>query len=322
MKKSLVLLLALIMSVGLILAGCGGEPEPEIYTPSEPAPATSNIAVNYNAGAYYTEIQFGKYPQSEEMDLDTLNALDALTAPDSITGYYTYNNKEYAKIEVEKEDKETGQKKIINFWYIVEPITWYVLNEANNQMLVIAASDLDCMKYNETLRNTDWAHCTLRNWLSGMGEYEGKGFYNAAFTAEEQSVIITQEHTTENNPRYTLVDEDGTPIAPVSVKDRVSLLSVEQLDNECPNWSVASFKDTSLRACPGTAYATKKGAAVMTSFVLRTSSWWWLRNTGSYEQNAVYVSENGETALAGYTVSFNQIGVRPVILLDATHITK
>ena len=60
----------------------------------------------------------------------------------------------------------------------------------------------------------------------------------------------------------------------------------------------------------------------MTSFVLRTSSWWWLRNTGSYEQNAVYVSENGETALAGYTVSFNQIGVRPVILLDATHITK
>lgn len=321
MKKSLVILLVCILSLSFMLAACGGDPEPEVYEPTDPAPAATNVAISYKAGTYYTEITFGRYPQTEVTDQAVIEALNGVGAPDATTGYYKYNDNDYAKVEVEKENKETGEKEIVNYWYIVEPIKWYVLDESNNQILAVSASNLDCMKYNETLRDIDWSKCTLRNWLSSLGEYSTNGFYTSAFNAEEQSVILTQTHTTENNPRYPQVNEKGETIVPATVKDRVSLLSIEQLEGT-ESWTVDSFKDTALRACPSTEYANRKGAAIMTSYALRTSSWWWLRNTGSYAQNAAYVGESGETALAGYTVSFNQIGVRPAIVLDASHVTK
>lgn len=326
MKKSLIVLIAVIMAMTCLFAGCEEEPvEPVVtpkvaLTPDEPAAATKNIDVVKTEGKEYTTIEFGKYPATKEDDEEIVEALNKLgdSDKDSATGYYKYEDAEYCKeIEIVK-DKETGTDKTIVHWFKVEPIVWNILNETDGKMLVIAAENVDALPFNETAEDTNWGISTLRDWLNGLGDYaNADSFYNKAFTADEQSVIVTQEISTAANSRYKTAGGDD-------VKDRVSLLSIEDLD-KVDEWSDDCFVadedgNTFTRACGNTDFALFNGAAPQVSYKLRNSSWWWLRNSGTSSQNAVYVNELGVTQVAGYTVSFPQISVRPTVVLDTAHL--
>ncbi len=329
MKKSLIIMIVLILTFTCLFAGCnGGGNEPAAtpktaLTPDEPAAPSNKIDVPVSEGREYKEMEFGRFPSEKVDDEDLIKSLNALadTERDSTTGYYTYDDKQYHKEFVIEKDPETMQDVTVIYWFEVSPITWYVLDESDGRIMLIAKKNVDARKFNETLENTNWGISTLREWLNGLGEYKGDtaSFYNSAFTAEEQSIIITQDITTEANPKYGTSGGDA-------VKDRVTILSIEDLDKSS-SWSEEAFApgedgDVTLRACSNTEYALFKGAADEVSYALRASSWQWLRNMGSYEQNAAFIAESGITMGAGYVVTFNQIGVRPVIVLNADYVTE
>ena len=329
MKKSLIVLIALMLTFTCLFAGCnGGSKGPAAtpktaLTPDEPAAPSGKIDVSVKEGKEYKEMVFGRVPADEVDDEDLIESLNAIpdTERDGVTGYYTYEGTQYQKEFVIEKDPETKKDITVIYWFEVQPITWYVLDESDGKIMLIAKENVDARKFNETLENTNWGISSLRDWLNGMGEYKGNtpGFYHSAFTAEEQSVIVTQDITTEANPKYGTAGGDA-------VKDRVTILSIEDLD-KASSWSEKAFApgddgDVSLRACGNTDYAMFKGAADEVSYALRASSWQWLRNMGSYEQNAAFIAESGITMNAGYVVTFNQIGVRPVIVLNADYVTE
>lgn len=327
MKRSLIVLIVLMLTVTCLFAGCnGGDKQPKAtpktaLTPDEPTAPSNKIDVSVKKGKEYKELVFGRFPADEVQDKGLIESLNALpdTDRDSTTGYYTYENKQYQKEFVIEKDPKTKNDITVIYWFEVNPITWYVLDESDGKIMLVAKSNVDARKFNETLEDTNWGVSTLRNWLNGMGEYKGEttSFYNSAFTAEEQSIILTQDITTASNPKYNTSGGDA-------VKDRVTILSIEDLDKSS-SWSEKSFApdeegNVSLRACANTDYALFKGAANEASYVLRSSSWQWLRNMGSYAQNAALITESGMTMGAGYVVTFDQIGVRPVIVLNGDYV--
>ncbi len=329
MKKSLVLVLTLMLAVVCLLTGCIGnpktpEPTPKVPgVPEEPAPATTKVDVTEKKGRDYTTITFGRYPKAEldeKKDADAIEALGKLpeTEMDAVTGYFTYNEKQYQKEILIVKDPETGLDVTEVHWFEVAPITWIVLEDTGDKLFVIAEENVNAVQYNKTPEATNWGLSTLRDWLNGLNEYKnGINFYNSAFTAEEKSVIVTQDITTEKNPLHDTASGDA-------VKDRVSLLSVEQIENS-DAWADGLFKadkeDLTLgRAAGNTEYALFKGAAPHISYDRKNSSWYWLRNSGVGEEFATYVDELGNTQEAGYKVSFSQNSVRPTLLLDKANL--
>lgn len=239
MKKSLIVLIALMLTFTCLFAGCSSDPkEPAAtpktaLTPDEPAAPSDKIEVSVKKGKEYKEMVFGRFPADAVKDEDLIDSLNAIpdTERDSVTGYYTYEDTQYQKEFVIEKDPETKQDITVIYWFEVQPITWYVLDESDGKIMLTAKENVDARRFNETLENTNWGISTLRDWLNGMGEYAGKNtsFYNSAFTAEEQSIIVTQDITTEANPKYGTAGGDA-------VKDRVTILSIEDLD-KASSWS-------------------------------------------------------------------------------------
>ena len=133
------------------------------------------------------KITFGSYPQSRVTDSDTINALDALTDSDKYeNGYYYYNGNFYQTCIGEKRDNDnhfSDGTKVVNgtkYWFICEPISWVIMENSGSDYLVYSEyalhggltwgySDADIY---ETSR--------VREWLNGIGGYNGNGFYQAA----------------------------------------------------------------------------------------------------------------------------------------------
>lgn len=324
MKKSLVLVLAFVLAITCLFAGCGNsEPEAKVAgVPEEPAAAKNKVDVTQKEGKKYTTIEFGRYPSKEldsKKDADLIEKLGGLSddKKDSVTGYYTYEDKLYQKeIKIVKDEEGVDTEEL--HWFEVEPIKWIVLEESDGKMLVMAEQNVMAMPYNSVPEDTNWAVSTLRDWLNNLNDYKGKiNFYNSAFNEDEKAVIKTQEIKTEANSRYKDVASGE------DVKDRVTLLSISDLDNEeFANGLFEADKEemTFGKAAGNTEYAIFKGVVAASSYEESNSSWYWLRNIGRDAQNAALVNELGDVILEGYTVSFPRIGVRPVILLDANNL--
>ncbi|MBE7056291.1 MAG: hypothetical protein E7388_02465 [Ruminococcaceae bacterium] len=328
MKKSLIVIMAVIMVVTCLFAGCEKKPEEPVVTPKvagvpeEPAAPTTKVEVDEKKGKDYTTIEFGRYPSTEldaKKDADIIEALGKLaeSEADAKTGYFTYKDTQYQK-EIKIVKDEDGLDVTEVHWFEVEPISWIVLEEKDGKLFVIAEENVNAVPFNKTPEDTNWAISTLRDWLNGLNEYKNTfNFYNCAFTAEEQSVIVTQDITTAKNADYNT--ESGE-----AVKDRVSILSVEQIEDS-KKWADGLFNEdkdelTLGRACGNTEYSLFKGAAAHISYDRKNSSWYWLRNSGANAKQATYVNEMGNTISAGYTVSFPQNGVRPTLVLDTANI--
>ncbi|MBQ7220528.1 MAG: hypothetical protein IJS28_06065 [Synergistaceae bacterium] len=64
----------------------------------------------------------------------------------------------------------------------LSPITWLVLYEDSDSLLLITKYCIDSIPYNETRATVTWEACTLRQWLNGE-------FLHTAFTSQEQEAI-------------------------------------------------------------------------------------------------------------------------------------
>lgn len=183
-----------------------------------------------------------------------------------------------------------------------EDIEWLVLAKENGKLLVISKYALDSQPYNpdsqpyNLLRTypttyTTWGECSLRAWMNGA-------FLNNAFSADEQSKIVTASSSADKNPIYSTHPGFATT-------DKVFLLSITEAEKY--------FSSDSARQCKSTKYAIANGAYVDDD---NGNCWWWLRSPGAYQNDAAYVDHDGSVVCYGNYVDNDYVCVRPALWID------
>lgn len=177
-----------------------------------------------------------------------------------------------------------------------EDIEWLVLDKRDDKMLVISKYALDCQDYNETLESTTWETCSLRSWLNSS-------FIDSAFSADEQSQILTATVTADENPEYNTSSGNDT-------EDRAFLLSISEAEQY--------FDSDEVRMCAPTSYANAQGALVYDSYTTAdggAACYWWLRSPGKSSYNAAGVFRDGSINADGYRVDYSS-AVRPALWIN------
>lgn len=83
-----------------------------------------------------------------------------------------------------------------------EPIEWIILDVKDGNALLISRLALDVVAYNKKLTDTTWEKSSLRRWLND-------DFMQAAFSENEQGLIVTKELTTVNRSGKSKVTKDN-----------------------------------------------------------------------------------------------------------------
>ncbi len=191
----------------------------------------------------------------------------------------------------------------------VLPISWLILKETEDSLLLLSERILDCRRYHGMTADikwrdcvdTSWQDCDLRRWLAG-------GFCETAFNADEKAIML---------PALASHGIDERTLA----NDKITLMSAD----EARQYS-ASFGKDMLKAF-GTEYARllkpdgcslyvyDKGVAenyVDVDGLRKGCSWWWLRTEGNKPSRAYFVGTGG--SIRSYAnVSVARLGVRPMI---------
>lgn len=170
-----------------------------------------------------------------------------------------------------------------------EDIEWLVLAKEGTKILVISKEALDCKPYNTSYTDVTWETCTLRKWLNN-------DFINAAFSADERTMIPTVTVSADKNPDYSANPGNAT-------QDQVFLLSITEVNKY--------FSSDSARQCKPTDYAVANGAWERDS-----GNCWWLRSLGDILFSAAYVNRGGGVRENGYTVDVGGNAVRPALWID------
>ena len=171
-----------------------------------------------------------------------------------------------------------------------EEIEWLVLAKENDRILVISKYALDNQPYHTVeLQQVTWETSTLRKWLNS-------DFLDAAFSTNEQAMILTVTVSADKNPDY-----DTKP--GISTNDQVFLLSIKEADKY--------FISNSDRKCKGTNYCYAQGATKWSNGYCT----WWLRSPGRYSFEASLVS-------AGFDVSNGDPLSEAIHFTDVPHAVR
>ena len=171
-----------------------------------------------------------------------------------------------------------------------EDIEWLVLAKEGTKILVISKEALDCKPYNTSYTDVTWETCTLRKWLNN-------DFINAAFSADERTMIPTVTVSADKNPDYSTNPGNAT-------QDQVFLLSITEVNKY--------FSSDSARQCKPTDYAVANGAWESDS----GNCWWWLRSPGYILNRAASVDDDGVVYEIGDYVNIGFSAVRPALWID------
>ncbi len=168
-----------------------------------------------------------------------------------------------------------------------EEILWYVLAKEEEKLYLISEYILDYRPYQEKSSgyHYDWKDCSLRKWLN-------ETFYNAAFSPEEQALIVPTTVSVRGNSDKTT--------------ENVFLLGFDELDY-LPRTEDPIFNYPDVFSTP---YAQSLGAQNDGRVK------WWLRDDSS-GGGALYIYSL-LTNTAGDSWSYENLGVRPVLWLDAS----
>ena len=159
-----------------------------------------------------------------------------------------------------------------------EPISWIVLKQDDDKILLLSQSALDCKPFHDRDESSTWKTSSIRKWLNDA-------FLNDAFTGEEKTRIVNTQVITES----------------VTTQDSVFLLSNDEV--------VKYLLATADRQVKPTVYAKRQGAYIDND----GHSWWWLRSSGgNYGTYKSVVNAEGKTA-QGYLTNAKDGTVRPAM---------
>ena len=156
-----------------------------------------------------------------------------------------------------------------------EEIEWLILDKKDDKLLVISRYLLDCQPFNTNYTSITWTTCSLRNWLNN-------DFIYSAFS-----------------------DNEKANISKVDSQSNIFLLNADELDKYFP-----SAPD---KKCAGTAYAVAQG--ILWRSNPNDNSYWWLRDSGKINLNALCVDDNGEVSWITM-VDSDYVGVRPAMWIS------
>lgn len=165
------------------------------------------------------------------------------------------------------------------------PIQWVVLDydQTNDKVLLLSRYGLDAKRYNEGSGEITWEKCTLRTWLNGE-------FLNKAFSAQEQSAILTTIVDNSSRQGYGEWDTNGGN----NTKDRFFLLSYAEV-NKYLGVTYGDNNNIKSRVSP-TDYAKAQSAAVNNGFQTadgNNTGFWYLRSPGRRQYYVSYVTDGG-----------------------------
>lgn len=254
----------------------------------------------------YTYVTFGSYPYQSIAD----KASDQIKNAD-------YEN-EYSIATV-----DGNRYKRIPGWaadYLeFRPIRWRVLSADKNGYLLLADEILESKVFSDGINfnnNAKWCTSSLYDFLNNE-------FYNVAFSDDEKKYIAEIAHKAMNNLEKYMVEDDSYYYTEEGMKDRVFLLSAEDIFNQSYGfeqpytWYGNTLFSRSLLIANSTPYA-RGGGAIRWGLGYR-SSWWLRTTTRNMSEMAQYVNEYGEFVPEGYIKTggsdFLVMGVRPAIYL-------
>ena len=243
-----------------------------------------------DGGSDYTDwsyVYFGSYPQSEVTDAATIAAIESAipssgASVDVGVDVWVEGTK-YRRISKSDTNYDGYFGSNTYRYFKWEPIKWKVLSNNGSTLFVVANQGLDCKNYHETFTSVTWETCSLRSWL-------GNQFYNTAFSAAEQSAIVTQTVVINDNPYYNTEGGNNT-------SDKVYLRSIEEVTNPAYGFCVDNGTRSAGRRFQTSDYSNARG-------VYRSgyegSCWRWLRSPCDDSDSAAGVYDYGFVYRNGY----------------------
>lgn len=170
-----------------------------------------------------------------------------------------------------------------------ETIEWIVLDRRGSQVLLLSRYGLDAYPYHHTSTAVNWSSASVRAWLQST-------FYNEAFSAEEQGMILTTHNATPVNSNNA-----GSP-GP-DTYDTVFFLSATEATNYLTTPESRMVKATS--------YALMRGASTNYS----QNSYWWLRSYADASRQKVLMINSQGNVYASTIDDYGAV-VRPAVWVE------
>ena len=174
-----------------------------------------------------------------------------------------------------------------------EDIEWIILDVKEDKALLISKNVLDCRQYDEdSWLHPDWEQSDLRSWLN-------HGFFQTAFSKEEQNAILQTDVAAEANPYANEPNQEN------NTKDKIFLISLSEYEKYFPN---------NTGVCKPSDFAQRYGSCTDVSSGTENASWW-LRTTGTTFNVAVSITGTGFPAALGRLKNVDG-GVRPAMWIS------
>lgn len=243
-------------------------------------------------------IYFGEYPQTIKADDVTI------TETTDSRGYYLgSDNAYYAKVTADPKDSDytfSNGSTVINgtvYYFKVEPILWRIIAQSDEAAMILCDSIIANKAYDSSSNN--YAESDIRAWLNDQ-------FYNTAFTALEQELILTT--TVDNSAAST--GDGSNPDACENTNDKVFLLSYAEVTN-----SAYGFSTSTSRQMQTSDYSRATGA--YTNIGTDTeygNGGWWLRSPYYYYSPCARCVYSDGYIYRNYSyVSYTYCGVVPAL---------
>ena len=323
-----------VLLTSLPLTACGNESRyPFIHLPevSECSDTPTGKKTTWSC------VFFGSYPSAEVVD-SSWNAVDdyALQDGDIIRDDDLYSRLESASwdgnqleldsvryyragqdtapaTETVRENHYNREEDREWHYFVVTPIRWRVLDVDGNKALLLADRMPDSIPFHEEDEEVCWSSCTLRGRLNGYGEYEGAGFIDRAFTAEERDAILTT--VVENSPNQSYGTSSGE-----DTEDKVFILSNAQVfESDLAGgygFEASRDHDDPAKRFTSTTYAKFMGAWWSPVDAYKGNSFWFMRNNGYTPRSVTYICDFGFVYSRGTLVTCSDAAVLPALWID------
>lgn len=271
-------------------------------------------------------VKYGMYPQSNVNDVDLIDKLNHSELT-TLNGYYYYNHEYYSKRKAKiAKDTGTGEPLPIHdfdngneiiegadYWFKVEPITWRVLENKDNNYLLLSEKLIEVKQYNtggireidgKTIMPNNYKYSKIREWLNGS-------FYNNAFFFNKDSIQLVEIN---NSASTTATPESGFECE--NTFDNVTLLSFK--DYSDGRYGFLGTSATPARRFLTTDYVRADAAQYSIDIEKPYTGYCWTRSPIETAKNNGYcVSRNNKNGtLNSDYVGFNESCVQPALTIS------
>ena len=216
------------------------------------------------------KITYGLYPQTLVSDSSLISTLNTLGDEyiSSVNGFYYYDGVFYQTCIGYRCDSDShfadGTKVVdgTKYWFTCEPISWVIMSNSGSTYQMYSEKALHG-GINWGYTNSDaYEQSQVREWLNGIGFFEGEGFFQTALFSSNQYV-----------QKMTISLDDGSS----TLNDNVRLLTKDEAND-----SYYFANDNARKLVP-----TDWAAAHKVCFQSGSSSFtrWWLCEANTVNTN-------------------------------------